>query len=328
MAGLTEPPAMDLQDALLQQLPHTLSRTAYPSLGTHYEGKVRDTYARGDTLVLVVTDRLSAFDRVLTTLPFKGEVLNRLSAFWFARTAHVVKNHFLDMPDPNVTVARRCMPIPIEVVVRGHLTGSLWRDVQGGRENPYGVAIDPDLPRFAAFPSPIVTPATKEAVGKHDEPISEAALLARGLVEPKVWAQIREVALALFAEGQSWATSRGLVLVDTKYEFGLVGDTLYLIDEIHTPDSSRYWVRQDLEARLAAGEEPQMLDKENLRRWLINERGFMGNGELPTIPDDFRVELAGKYLAAYEAITGVILPLEIGPVAERLTKNLQVAGLL
>lgn len=319
---------MDPQAALFQQLPHTLARTAFPTLGTHYEGKVRDTYARGDTLVLVVTDRLSAFDRVLTTLPFKGEVLNRLSAFWFARTSHVVKNHFLDMPDPNVTVARRCQPIPIEVVVRGHLTGSLWRDLQSGKPNPYDVAIDPAMARFSAFPEPILTPSTKEAVGKHDEPISEAGLLARNLVTEKVWAQIREVALGLFAEGQRWATSRGLVLVDTKYEFGLVGDTLYLIDEIHTPDSSRYWVAQDLEARLAAGEEPEMLDKEHLRRWLIKERGFMGDGDLPSIPDDFRVELAGKYLEAYQTITGIGLPLEIGPVSERLVKNLQVANLL
>lgn len=319
---------MDSDAALFAQLPHTLTTTHLKALGTRYEGKVRDTYAKGDSLFLVVTDRLSAFDRVLTTIPFKGEVLNRLSAFWFERTRHVVKNHFLDLPDPNVTVARACVPLQVEVIVRGYLAGSLWRDVRDGNALPWDLPL-PEAPReHQAFERPIVTPFTKAAVGEHDQPIGEAALQAQGLVSPRHWAQIREAALALYEEGRRWAASRGLILVDTKYEFGLLNDEVILIDEIHTPDSSRYWLAESLEARLARGEPPEMFDKETIRRWLISEHGFQGHGELPTIPDPLRVELARRYLSVYEALTGVVLPTPVAPVAQRMETNLRAAGLL
>jgi phosphoribosylaminoimidazole-succinocarboxamide synthase len=285
-------------------------------LGTRYVGKVRDVYHRGSLLVLITTDRLSAFDRVLTTIPFKGEVLNRLSQFWFQRTRDIVPNAFLDMPDPNVMVARSCRPYPIEVVVRGYLTGSLWRDYEKGLR-PYGLELPAGLRKNQRLPEPLLTPSTKAPQGQHDEPISEAELIVRGLAREQDWNRIRESALALFHDGQAWAQQQGLILVDTKYEFGESGGELYAIDEIHTPDSSRYWRAAPYAGRFERGEEQAMLDKENIRQWLLKE-GFSGQGEPPTIPDSVRVDLAQKYLAAYEAITGQPLKPQVGPVGPRI----------
>jgi phosphoribosylaminoimidazole-succinocarboxamide synthase len=312
--------------ALHAQLAHTLQQTQLSSLGTRYQGKVRDTYRRGDRLFLVTTDRLSAFDHVLTTIPFKGQVLNQLATFWFERTRHIVPNHVLEVPDPNVTVARACEPFAIELVVRGYLTGSLWRDYEKGTHTAYGLPFPAGLRKDEAFPEPIITPSTKAQYGQHDEAISQAEILARGLASARDWARLTEAARALFAEGQRWARSRGLILVDTKYEFGKVGDELYAIDEIHTPDSSRYWVADEYAARFAKGEDQRMLDKENIRQWLIRERGFQGQGTPPPIPDEVRVDLAGKYLAAYERITGTALKLEVGDVHARIEQNLRAAG--
>ncbi len=314
--------------ALSQQLPYTLRQAELPALGPPYRGKVRDTYRQGDKLILVTTDRLSAFDHVLTTIPFKGEVLNRLAAFWFERTRHIVANHVLEVPDANVLVARACEPFAVEVVVRGYLTGSLWRDYQKGTHTAYGVPFPEGLRKDEAFPAPVITPSTKAQYGQHDEPISEAEILARGLASARDWARITEAARGLFLEGQRWARSQGLILVDTKYEFGKVGDTLYVIDEMHTPDSSRYWVADEYEARFARGEDQRMLDKENIRQWLIRERGFSGQGTPPPIPDDVRVSLAEKYLAAYARITGTPLELSVGDVHARIEKNLRGAGYL
>jgi phosphoribosylaminoimidazole-succinocarboxamide synthase len=314
--------------ALRAQLDFTLSETQFDALGTRYRGKVRDVYRKDDRLFLVATDRLSAFDKVLTTIPFKGEVLNRLAQFWFEKTAHVAKNHVLDVPDPNVTVARATEPFPIEVVVRGYLTGSLWRDVEKGEHRVYGVPIPQGMGKDAAFPGPILTPSTKASPGEHDAPLSEADILARGLATPKEWAAIREAALALFQEGQAWARSRGLLLVDTKYEFGKVGSTLYVIDEIHTPDSSRYWQAAEYEDRLRAGQDQAMLDKETVRQWLIREKGFSGHGPLPVIPEDVRIRTADTYLAAYRQIVGSGFPLVVGDAVERIRRNLTRHGYL
>jgi len=252
-----------LPDSVLsEQLGHTLADTRLDALGERYRGKVRDVYRQRDRLFLVATDRLSAFDRVLTTIPFKGEVLNRLAQFWFEKTKDVAPNHVLDMPDPNVTVARATKPYPVEVVVRGYLTGSLWRDVQKGTHTAYGLEIPPGMKKDAAFPEPILTPSTKAAVGEHDEPLSEADVVHRGIVGERDWGRIREAALALFRTGQAWCKTRGLLLVDTKYEFGTVGDALYVIDEMHTPDSSRFWRASSYASRLEAGTDQEMLDKE------------------------------------------------------------------
>ncbi|HYV49681.1 MAG TPA: phosphoribosylaminoimidazolesuccinocarboxamide synthase [Myxococcaceae bacterium] len=309
------------------QLQHTLRETDFPGLGDKYRGKVRDVYGRGDRLALIATDRLSAFDHILTTVPFKGELLTRTAVFWFEKTKDVVPNHLLDAPDPNVCVVRRCERVNVEVVVRGYLTGSLWRDVQEGKAGVYGVPIPAGMKKDAAFEKPILTPSTKEEVGKHDEPISAAALVARGLCTQRDWERISEAALAVFAEGQKWAASRGLILVDTKYEFGKVGDALYLIDEIHTQDCSRYWDAGEYAARFAGGQDQKMLDKENIRQWLIKERGFSGHGTPPAIPDEVRVDLARTYASTYERLTGQPFRAEPGDVADRIRRNLTKAGL-
>lgn len=319
---------MPIDDALLrQQLPHTLARTDFPGLGEKYQGKVRDTYRAGDRLVLITTDRLSAFDHVLTTLPFKGELLNTLASFWFKKTAHVVKNHVIDVPDPCVTVARRAQPFAIEFVVRGYLTGSLWRDYEAGRD-PYGLLLPPGLQRDSKFPTPLLTPSTKAPLGQHDEPVSERQVLERGLISARDWQRAKEAALALFDEGTKHAATRGLLFVDTKYEFGLAGEELVVIDEMHTPDSSRFWRADGYAERLARHEAQVMLDKENLRQWLIQERGFSGHGPLPTIPDDVRVSLTQKYLTAWETITGQVFSAQVGDVAARVERNLKAARLL
>ncbi len=316
-----------VDDRLRAQLPHTLSRTDFPTLGTKYQGKVRDTYRQGDRLVLITTDRLSAFDHVLTTLPFKGDLLNQLAAFWFSKTAHVVKNHVLDLPDPCVIVGRAAKPFPIEFVVRGHLTGSLWRDYEAGRD-PYALHLPTGLRTSQRFETPLMTPSTKAPVGQHDEPLSEAQVVERGLLSARDWQRAKEAALALFAEGQRHAASRGLILVDTKYEFGTIGDELVVIDEMHTPDSSRFWDASEYQRRFDAGQPQKMLDKENLRQWLITERGFQGQGPLPTIPDEVRVSLAKTYVSAFEQITGQPFAMASEDVTTRLTRNLKAAKLL
>ncbi len=314
------------RELVQRQLSHTLKSTSFPELGEPRRGKVRDVYPSGDRLILITTDRLSAFDQILTTLPFKGQLLNQLAAFWFEKTKDVAESHLLEVPDPNVLIGRRCDPLPVEVVVRGHITGSLWRDYEAGSANQaYGLSLPPGLRKDVELEAPIITPSTKAEGGAHDAPLSEKVLLGQGLVGAKIWEQVRELALALFERGRSWARSRGLILVDTKYEFGLDqsrGGRVLLIDEIHTPDSSRYWIAEGSKERQARGEAQQMLDKENLRQWLLRERNFSGNGPLPSIPDEVRVQLAMTYADAYERITGETPRLEVGPVEERIRKAL------
>ena len=313
--------------ALTQQLPFTLKRTNFPTLGERYEGKVRDTYARGDQLVLITTDRLSAFDHVLTTLPFKGDLLNQLAQFWFKKTAHVVKNHVIDVPDPCVTVARKAKPFAIEFVVRAYLTGSLWREYEKGIDG-YGLALPPGMKRDQKFERPILTPSTKAPKGQHDEPISAAEVVERGVMSQRDLDRTTEAAMGLFAVGQQQAASQGLIFVDTKYEFGTVADDLLVIDEMHTPDSSRFWLAASYVERFAREEPQAMLDKENLRQWLINERGFSGHGALPEIPDEVRVSLTEKYMEAYRQLTGEAFALKVGSVEARLGQNLKRAGLI
>jgi phosphoribosylaminoimidazole-succinocarboxamide synthase len=314
------------RELVRRQLPYTLASTSIPGLGEPRRGKVRDVYPSGDRLILVTTDRLSAFDKVLTTLPFKGQLLNQLAAFWFEKTKDVAESHLLAVPDPNVLIGRRCEPLPVEVIVRGHITGSLWRDYEAGRANAaYGLKLSPGLRKDAAFETPILTPSTKAEGGAHDLPLGEEALVAQGLVSEKVWSEVRRLALALFERGRAWARSRGLILVDTKYEFGIDhsrGDRVLLIDEIHTPDSSRFWNAEGWSERQSRGEAQQMFDKENLRQWLL-KKNFSGHGDAPAIPDELRIDLAMIYAEAYERITGETPKLEVGPVEARVAKALR-----
>ncbi|HXN81988.1 MAG TPA: phosphoribosylaminoimidazolesuccinocarboxamide synthase [Myxococcales bacterium] len=321
---------MDRDQILRAQLPFTLREADFPGLGTLYRGKVRDNFSRGDRIAMVTTDRISAFDRVLTTIPFKGEMLNRITAFWFERTRHVAQNHLLDVPDPSVLVVRKLRPLPVEVVVRGYITGSLWRDHEAGRgARAYGLTLPAGLRKDEKLEKPILTPSTKEAVGTHDQPISPAELVARGAVTQRLWDEIADRALALFQVGQEWARTRGLILVDTKYEFGLDNESrLWLIDEIHTPDSSRYWIADGSEERFRRGEDQRMLDKEFFRQWLIRERSWQGDGPPPEIPDEVRARIAGRYCDLVEQVTGEAPALRVGDTRARIEAALRQRGYL
>ncbi len=317
---------MMTDDVLRAQLPHTLRQLDAPALGELYRGKVRDNYSRGDRIVMITTDRVSAFDHVLGTIPFKGEILSRLTTFWFDKVKDIAPIHLVDTPDPSVMVVRRAKPFPVEIIVRGHITGSLWRDYQSGKAGAYGISWPAGLKKDQRLAEPVLTPSTKAEYGRHDEPIGEAEILRQGLVAPDVWAEARAVALRLFARGQEWARTRGLILVDTKYEMGLFDSKLVVIDEIHTPDSSRYWVAEGSEERFRRGEDQRMLDKENIRQWLIQEHGFSGQGKPPPLTDDVRVMLARTYVSLYERLTGQEFRSEVGSVEARILRNLAARG--
>ena len=312
-------------EQITQQLKFTLAGLDIPEAEGFYSGKVRECYSiksaiSGEKRILVATDRLSAFDKILTTIPFKGAILSQMTDYWFKETKNIVPNHVIEVPHPNVFICEEVDIIPVEVVVRGYLTGSAWRDYTSG--NPIsGVTVKPGKKKNEQFSVPLITPATKAEIGKHDIPISGRELVSQGVVEQKVWSEVTEKALALFDFGTKRAAERGLVLVDTKYEFGLRRGTreVILADEIHTQDSSRYWVLESYKSRQDAGEEPDMLDKEFVRRWLI-ERDFMGEGEAPEMTDEFRVETAQRYIQAYEKITGLTFQQPVGSQVEQITE--------
>jgi phosphoribosylaminoimidazole-succinocarboxamide synthase len=310
------------------QLPHTLRQIDLPALGQLYRGKVRDNYSRDDRIVMITTDRVSAFDHVLGTIPFKGEVLSRLTLFWFDKVKDIAPTHLIAAPDPSVMVVKRAQPLRVEIVIRGYITGSLWRDYEAGTAGAYGVEFPRGLRKDQRFDEPVITPSTKEEYGKHDEPVSEADILSRGLVKPEVWQEATAAARRLFARGQEWSRQRGLILVDTKYEMGVADGKLVVIDEIHTPDSSRYWVADGYEERFQRGADQEMLDKENIRQWLIREHGFSGHGKPPPLSDDVRVMLATKYIEVYERLTGEAFESEAGSVEDRIRKNLAEQGYL
>ncbi len=271
------------------------------------EGKVRDIYPADDRLVIVSTDRLSAFDRAITTVPLKGRVLNLLSAWWFAETRHIVANHLIDIPHPNILVARRCRPVPVEFVVRGRITGStstsLWTHYKKGVREYCGNRIPDGLRKNDPLPVPILTPTTKDA--DHDEPLSGKEAVSRGLLDARTWEQASTAALALFEFGARAAAQAGYILADTKYEFGLDPDGgLVLIDEIHTPDSSRFWKAESLPGRLSRGEEPESADKEFLRLWYSERCDPYNDAELPPAPDDLRIELTRRYFGIHNDLTG------------------------
>ena len=268
-----------------------------------YRGKVRDVWTHHDEILLLATDRISAFDVVLGTVPMKGQLLTEQATFWLHKAADVVRTHFLERIDPQAMRCVKTTPLPVELVVRGYLAGSLLREPKHSRGAAYGLRIDPALADYAALPTPIVTPTTKEAVGVHDQPCSPEDLIASNRVERRVLAEVIGIAQALFAMGQAHARTQWLLLVDTKYEFGLVGERVVLIDEVHTADSSRYWRADSYATRLANGEAPDMLDKERLRRWLL-AGGFSGHGTPPVLDDDVRVDLASHYWTLTETVLG------------------------
>jgi phosphoribosylaminoimidazole-succinocarboxamide synthase len=297
------------------------------------DGKVRASWACGDERRLIVTtDRLSAFDRILAGVPYKGQVLNELSAWWFDRTADVVANHVVAVPDPNALVARSARPLPVEVVVRGHITGvtdtSLWGMYSEGARTMYGYDFPDGLEKNTPLPRHIVTPTTKAQQGGHDIPLSCAEVVSGGHLPAELWDRVHAAALAIFERGVEIGGAAGMILADTKYEFGLTADDeLILIDEVHTPDSSRWWVADSYAARLAVGEEPESLDKEVVRR-AFADLGYKGDGPVPDVSGDVWSATTARYIMAYERLTARSFEPGAYPVPPRLTENLTKAGLL
>ncbi len=319
------------QAAIEAQLDHTLSGTSYAEFGSRYQGKVRDTYQQGKHLVLITTDRISAFDHVLRqTIPFKGQVLNQLAAYFFEATSDIAPNHVVSVPDPNVTVAHRCEPTSLEFVVRAYLVGHAWRTYRSGQRVLCGKMLPEGLRQNDRLPKPILTPTTKAQVG-HDEDISREDAIAQGLISAELFDQLETWALALFERGTQLAAAQGLILVDTKYEFGRAPDGRHvLIDEVHTPDSSRYFYSDPYEALLSQGQPQQQLSKEFVREWLM-ERGFQGKEgqSLPDLPDELRAQVSARYIELFEKVTGRAFKPDTSPdPAGRILRSLSPADQL
>jgi len=294
---------------LLQLIPQAISEIELEWPYARGHGKVRESFSLPEARrLLVATDRLSAFDRALTAVPFKGQVLNGLAAFWFERTADIVPNHLLAVPDPNTSLVRECTPLPVEVIVRGYLTGvtktSLWTLYEAGERHIYGYSLPEGLRKNDALPELLITPTTKSGPGQHDERLTCAEVVERGFVDAASWEIVQSAALQIFRRGQEIAKAASFLLVDTKYEFGRTPDgALMLIDEVHTPDSSRFWKEEEFAQAQREGIEPEQWDKEYLRLWYARQ-GYRGDGEPLALASDVIVETARRYIALYEGLTG------------------------
>ena len=307
-------------DNVKTQLKHTLNEVKFNLEGEYYKGKVRDNYFSEDKITMITSDRVSAFDCVLGTIPFKGQILTEIAKFWFDKTKHIIPNHIISHPDPQVLITKRAKTLPVEVIVRQYITGSLWREYKSGINGQYGFNLPDNLKENQKFDVPILPPTTKAEYGMHDEPISREEIIDN-LVDKEIYEKAEKCALALFKAGQDWASKRGLILVDTKYEFGMYNNELIVIDEIHTPDSSRFWLAEDYEELYKAGKKQIMLDKENIRQWLIG-KGFSGEGTPPELEDEIRILLSEKYMELYEKLIGRKFVPSVGDVKTRIQNNL------
>jgi len=313
---------------LRDQCERTLAKTSFSGLGTRVAGKVRDNYIAAEHRYIVATDRVSCFDVIVGTLPFKGQLLNQLAAFWFERTREIARNHLVAVPDPNVSKVLECRPLPVEFVFRAYLTGSsstsIWTAYDRGDREYCGHRLADGMRKHDPLPEALLTPTTKAELGAHDELTSRDALFASGQIDAELYDRAAAIGAALFAEGRRWSEARGLILVDSKYEMGLDADgEIVVIDEIHTPDSSRYWHRDSYERALSQGADPTQLDKEYLRRWL-GDRGYQGEGQWPEIPVDVRCEATRRYIEAFEQITGRAFEPDTRPIEERIRRNLGI----
>jgi phosphoribosylaminoimidazole-succinocarboxamide synthase len=310
-------------------LDRILADATIPELPNHYVGKVRDNYDLADgRRIIIATDRLSAFDRIITAIPLKGQVLTQIARFWFDATRDICPNHVIEYPDPNVLVCRRLAIMPVEIVVRDYLTGatatSIWPMYKAGSREIYGIRFTDGLRENQKLPSTIITPTTKALDGGHDEPLTADQIIARSLLNPEQWRTVSELALALFTRGREMARERGLILVDTKYEFGFDSSGhIVLGDEIHTPDSSRYWLADSYQHRFAAGEPPESLDKDFIRRW-VSARCDPYRDPIPEIPREIVAEAARLYVGVFETITGRCFdpPDPAIPILSRVRANL------
>ena len=315
------------KEELIKLLPQAFGETNLP-LPNKQTGKVREWYDLPDGKRLIITtDRLSAFDRILARVPYKGQVLNQLSAWWFEQTKDIIANHLISIPDSNASIVTTVQPLPVEVIVRGYITGvtttALWYRYSMGERNIYGYDFPEGLKKNQALLEPIITPTTKGGETGHDERLTCAEVTEKGLLNEKTWNQVQSAALAIFKRGQEVANKAGLILVDTKYEFGIAPDgSVMLIDEIHTPDSSRYWKADTYEERFSAGEEPENFDKEFVRI-AYAEKGYRGDGEIPSMPDGLWAAASERYITIYEMLTGKAFEAGAYPIQERLLNNLK-----
>jgi len=321
---------------VIEGITNSLKTVNLPAkFGKKHQGKVRDVYVLNDPSknsgqaqrIIITTDRQSAFDRILGHIPFKGQVLTQLSEFWFDKTKRIIDNHLITTPDPNTMVVRECELIPVEMVVRGYLTGvtstSTWTAYEKGERVIYGIKFPDGMKKNQKMQNPIITPTTKADIGKHDEKLTRKDIIKSKLVPEKLYKQMEKAALALFDKGTKICAKAGIILVDTKYEFGLYKNKLMLIDEIHTPDSSRFWKKDSYKERFKKGQEPENFDKEFIRLW-FKERGYTGEGIAPKMPDDFVVKVSGRYQKIYEMITGRKFKGDIsGEIRKRVVKNLK-----
>jgi phosphoribosylaminoimidazole-succinocarboxamide synthase len=320
------------KNQLRELLPRALEETNLP-LPNKTSGKVRDWYdlSNGRRLI-VTTDRLSAFDRILSAVPYKGQVLNQLSAWWFEQTQDIIPNHIVSLPDPNAAIVNIASPIPVEVIVRGYITGvtttALWYRYSLGERTIYGYDFPEGLQKNQALPEPIITPTTKGGVTGHDERLTCAEVVKKGLLDKSTWDQVQAAALAIFKRGQTIAHKAGIILVDTKYEFGCTADgSVILIDEVHTPDSSRFWIADSYEERFTVGKDPENFDKEFVRL-AYAEKGYRGDGEIPIMSDELWVSASERYIQIYEMLTGKEFVPGAYPVEKRLLENLKEGGLI
>jgi len=317
------------RETIRAQIANVLTDAAISELPNHYQGKVRDTYRLDDgRMIIIATDRQSAFDVNLAAVPFKGEVLTQTARFWFDATRDICANHVIEYPDPNVLVSKHLEMLPVEMVVRDYMTGStntsIWPMYDRGMREMYGITFPDGLVKNQKLPGTILTPTTKAAQGEHDAPITPAGIVEQGLLSRERWDELAAKSLAVFARGRELAAERGLILVDTKFEFGLDDNgEVCLADEILTPDSSRYWLADTYDARLVAGDNPDGLDKEFLRLW-VAERCDPYKDPIPEIPEDTLVDFSARYIRLYETVTGKTFEAAAdgGPVLERIRGNL------
>lgn len=319
---------MIADDIIVKSIPYVLKSIEIPELGEKKQGKVRDIYFKDDSRILITTDRQSAFDVILGHIPFKGAVLNMLSQFWFEQTQDIVGNHMVSVPDPNVMIVQNCKPTSVEMIVRGYMTGvtktSIWYSYEKGERTMYGIDFPEGLKKNQQLPTPVLTPTThpEARTGLHDERLTRNQIIDQNIVEKELYEQMEQVALKLFSYGSELCKRQGLILVDTKYEFGIHDGKLMLMDEIHTPDSSRFWIADTYKELFNSGKEPENFDKEFLRLRYANELNYTGDGEPPEMPLDLVVDLAKRYISVYEKITGKIFGGFEYPIEERIRKNL------
>lgn len=318
---------------ILKALPNVLKTVDLPKLGKKYQGKVRDFYLFDNKRITVTTDRQSAFDLILGNIPFKGAVLNQLAAFWFQKTKHIIPNHIISVPDPNVLVSKNCKSFPIEMVVRGYLTGvantSIWYSYEKGERIIYGIKFPDGMYKNQKLPMPIITPTTHPEAGsnKHDERLTREQIIKEKIVDKKLYEQAEKIALELFSFGSKWCLKHGLILVDTKYEFGIYDGKLMLIDEIHTPDSSRFWIAGTYKKRIKKGLEPENFDKEFIRLW-YTKRVDPYKDKIPPMSKELIIQTAKRYIAVYEKITGKKFKVLSYPIEKRINQNLTKAGIV